>query len=66
MLFQFAVLKRPTDKEAEQGKRTEIVLPPSEWFVATSSEEANLIACSKIPPDQLQFADRLEVAVRPF
>lgn len=64
-LFQFCVYKHPTEKERLEGKRTELIVPPSEWFVATE-QEATMRAMKSIPEAEMQFADRLEVAVRPF
>lgn len=65
-LWQYAVLKHPTAEDRESGERTEILVPPSDYIVASNVEEVTLIACHKIPPEELAHADRLEVAVRPF
>jgi len=66
-LFCYAVIKHPTTKEAEDGKKAEIIIPPSDWALYSSEREVLLEAASKIPEDvRTEHADRLEVAVRPF
>ena len=65
-LYQFAVVKRPTEKEAEEGKRMEILIPPGEFISARSDQEVVMIATKKIPNSQMSDADRIEVLVRPF
>ncbi len=64
-LYQFCVYKVPTEAERKEGKRTELIVPPSEWFIATA-KEALMRANKAIPEDQMKFAAQLEVAVRPF
>lgn len=66
-LFCYAVIKHPTAKEAEDGKRSEIIIPPSDWALYSSEKEVLLEAASKIPEGvRKEAAERLEVAVRPF
>ena len=66
-LFQYAVLLNPTRKEEEDGtKDVEIVIPPSGWILASSEQEVVMVATRKITGDMMKYADRLEVAVRPF
>lgn len=64
-LYQFCVYKHPTESERKAGKRTKLLVPPSEWFIGTE-QEATMRAMKAIPEEELQFADRLECAVRPF
>jgi hypothetical protein len=65
-LYCYAVLLQPTEEGRKSGERAELIIPPSDWVVAKSEEEVMLIATRKIPENVMQFADRLEVAVRPF
>jgi len=65
-LFQFVVLKHPTEKEVKEGKKSEVVVPPSGWELAKSEEEVVIKATRAIPDSEMEYADRLEVAVRPF
>jgi len=65
-LFQYAVLLNPTPEERKAGKKTVVVLPPSEFFLAVSESEVAMKAAKEIPASMMDRADRLEVAVRPF
>ena len=65
-LYQYCVYLEPTPEEAEKGRRTELVVPPSEWIMADSPQEVVMIAGRAIPEEVMKHADRLEVAVRPF
>ena len=66
-LYQYAVLKRPTEEERKVGAKTEIILPPSKWILAKSEEEVVLRAAQQIPTVRVdECADQLEVVVRPF
>jgi hypothetical protein len=66
-LYQCAVILQPTDDERKAGQRAKIIVPPTEFFLAKSEEEAQLVV-ARDPrlADYLEVADRLEVAVRPF
>ncbi len=65
-LYSYAVIKHPTEEEAESGIRAEIIVPPSPFFLAKSENEAAMRAAKAIPDGLMDCADRLEVAVRPF
>lgn len=65
-LYQFAVIKHPTEDERKKGARSKIVLSPSEFILARSEQEVMLTAVKRIPEDEMEDADRLEVAIRPF
>jgi hypothetical protein len=64
-LFQYAVIKHPTEEEVKAGKKSEVLVPPSDWILC-SEEEAQIRASRAIPDDELANAPRIEVAVRPF
>ena len=64
-LFQYAVIKHPTEEDAKAGKPSVILVPPSDWILC-SEEEAQIRASRAIPDDELVNAPRIEVAVRPF
>ena len=65
-LYQFAVLKHPTKKGREGGQRTVVIVPPSAFFPARNDQEVMMLAMKQIPKKEMEFADRLEVAIRPF
>lgn len=65
-LFQYAVLRHPTGEQAKQGGKTEVVISPTDFFLAANEEEAHMRAVKAIPDDMMNEAGRLEVAVRPF
>ena len=66
-LYQYAVLLNPTKKECDEGTGDSVVVvPPSEWFLASGEQEVVMVATRSIPADMMKHADRLEVAVRPF
>ena len=64
-LFQYAVILHPTEEDRKKGAKSEVIVPPSEWFLATETE-ADMRAARAVPEDQVVNADRIEVAVRPF
>ena len=65
-LYQFAVLLHPTKEGKEQGEKTKVVVPPSDWMLAESEQEVVLMAGRALPEEEMVNASRLEVAVRPF
>ncbi len=64
-LYQFAVLKHPTQAEQDRGVGSAIVVEPTH-VLASSEQNALMRATLAIPPEEMKNADRLEVAVRPF
>lgn len=65
-LYRYAVIKRPTEQERKEGKRAEVIVPPSEYALYRSEQEVVMAATKAIPDKQMKHADRLEVAVSPF
>lgn len=64
-LFQYAVLKHPTKEESDKGVKSVLLVPPTH-VLARSEHAALMLATVAIPRAELEYADRLEVAVRPF
>ncbi len=64
-LYQWVVYLHPTKEERDAGERTQVVAGPSGWELGTE-KEMSMRAIRVLPPDMLDNADRLEVAVRPF
>lgn len=64
-LFEFAIIKHPTAKEAEEGKQSTLIIPPRA-VLAPNDKAAAMLAGREIPAEELAHIDRLEVAVRPF
>lgn len=65
-LFSYAVILHPTEDERKEGKRARLVVSPTKYALYKSDQEVLLHATRQIPEDLMQYADRLEVAVRPF
>jgi len=63
MLYEVAVLTRPTQNEQADGKMEEIILSPT-WIITRNEESAKIIAVGMAgkPLD----ANKIEVLVRPF
>ena len=64
-LFQYAVIKHPTDKDKGEGKTSELVVEV-QTVLAENDKQATLMAGRSIPEEHLKDIDRLEVAVRCF
>ena len=64
-LFQYAILWHPSDKEQEDGRKTEIIVD-IDTVLATSEQAAVLLAGKQIPEDRVDDIDQMEVVVRPF
>ncbi len=65
-LYQFAVLKHPTEEDRKKGDPSKVIVPPGEWELAKSEDEVIMKATRAIPGKHMKDADRLEVAVHPF
>lgn len=65
MLFEVALIQKPTKKEAEEGQSEKLVLPPTA-VIANDYKSAGVQAVmnnkDKLPSD----LSRVEVLVRPF
>lgn len=64
-VFQFCIIKRATGEERKAGKKDELVVN-TESVLADSEQQVVLLAGRRIPEDQLEFLDQMEIAVRPF
>jgi len=66
MLFDVAIVKVPTQKEAEEGKMEELVVPPT--TVVAVDEASATINVAVANADKLASVpkERLTVYVRPF
>ena len=64
-IYQFAVLLNPTEKEEEEGKKAQIIVPITS-ILAANDQAAIMMAGRAIPEEHLKDLDRCEVAVRPF
>ncbi|MCP3684959.1 MAG: hypothetical protein GY861_20040 [bacterium] len=60
MLYQVALIRKPTKKQAEDGKLEELIMEPKA-VIAADDKTAAIKACKEI--DSL---DNVEVIVRPF
>lgn len=65
-LFSYAVILHPTESERKAGTRSKVVVSPSEYRLFRNEQEVMLVAMKEIPAEAMEYADRLEVAVRPF
>lgn len=69
-LFEYAIIKHPTEKEKKDGKKSELIKSKQGFFITNSLaddiDRAKLLAARDIPDDLIDQLDRLEIAVRPF
>jgi hypothetical protein len=69
-LFQYALIKHPTEKEKGDGKKSELLKSKQGFLIthclADDLERAKLLAARDIPDDFIANLDQLEIAVRPF
>lgn len=65
-LYQFAVIKYPTEEERKAGKRAELIVAPKDFILAGSPEEASMRAARSIPEEAMQDAGQLKLVLRPF
>jgi hypothetical protein len=68
-LFQFAVLyhPKPTKEQADRGEtpKSETLIEPK-TMLASSPEQAGMLAARLIPETHVDRLDEIEVLVRPF
>ena len=64
-VFQYVIIIHPTQKEKEDGKASEILIPIT-TVLAPDQNGAALLAGRAIPENYLDKLNRIEVAVRPF
>ena len=64
-LFQYAVLFHPTEAEAKEGKRTQLIVKP-EVILAVDEKAAVFQAIRAIEPQYAEKSEQTEVVVRPF
>lgn len=64
MLFQVALVKKPTKKQAEEGAQEELVMPPTAVLAADEKGAAiRAVTQAKVAMEDLAS---VEVLVRPF
>ncbi len=64
-LYQFAVIKHPTQADRDKGVSSVLVVEPT-YILASNEQSAVMRATLAISTAEMKNADRLEVAVRPF
>ena len=64
-LFTYAILFHPTEKEVEEGKKSELIVPP-ETILAQSEETAGMLIIKQIPDKYNDKLEQVEVLIRPF
>lgn len=64
-VFEYVILAHPTEKEAEEGKTSEIIVG-IKAVLAPSEQGAAMLAGRDIPDEWISKIDRVEVAVRAF
>jgi hypothetical protein len=64
-LFQYAAILHPTEKQAENGARSELIVEV-QTVLASDEDTALLIAARQIDEEYLDALDRVELVVRPF
>ena len=66
MLFQYAIILNPSEKEKSKGEGESKLLVPPTYLMAQSEQTALLQAARAIPKQYMKCLERIEVAVRPF
>lgn len=64
-LFEYAIIKHPTEKESDKGKKAEIVVDVR-TVLASDQQKATLLAAREIPANMVDDLDNIVVVVRPF
>lgn len=64
-LFEYAIIYKPTSKEAEKGVEAKLVVAPK-TLLADTQQNALLLAAREIPKEYLNKLNQVEVAIRPF
>lgn len=64
-LFEYAVIYNPYPEETKKGVQSKLLVPVR-TLLASTKENATIMAAREIPEDYLSKLDRIEVAVRPF
>lgn len=65
ILFQYAIIWNPTEKEAEDGKKAKLI-GEIKSVLAKNAAEVNVIAARAIPEEYLEELDQISIAVVPF
>lgn len=65
MLFEVALIQKPTKKEAEDGKSETLILPPTA-VIANDDKSAAVQAVAQNKDKISDDLSRVEVLVRPF
>jgi hypothetical protein len=63
-LYQYAVLKHT--RRQDGTLLSEIVVEPTEWFLASNRAEVEFLALRAVPEQHAKDHSRLEVLIRPF
>lgn len=64
-LWSFAIILDPLEEDAKKGVKSEVLVLPTSWFLATQAE-AEMRAYRAIPEEHLANAARIRVALKPF
>ncbi len=64
-LFQYAVFYKPSEKDAKDGKKAEVIKDITS-IVAADEKEVMIRAVREIPQERMDQIANIEVAVRPF
>lgn len=64
-LFQYAAIMHPTEKQAEEGASSEVIVG-LDTVLAADQNAALMIAARKIPDDYMDRLERIELVIRPF
>lgn len=64
-LFEFCIIKHPSDKEMEDGAAASILVMPT-VVLASDESKAMVKAARAIPEEEINNLDNLEICLRPF
>ena len=64
-LFQYAVIWHPTDKQAKDGEKSKLIIPPTN--VLGKNEKATVMKITMdIPKEYEDQLDQIDILIRPF
>lgn len=64
-LFEYAIIWHPTEKDAEKGTKSKLLVPPA-TILADSTSKVLMAASMSIPEEYKEDLDQIDIAVRPF
>ena len=64
-LFEYWVLKHPTEEQEKEGKITELLIAPTH-ILASDVKTVNMKVARLLPENEMDNLDNIQIGVRPF